>query len=395
LSEEPLRSSSSYISSLETADSPEGGSPLPTTKRADGTVAHVSGRKGWLVVLLLLLLALVPRLVLMVLLPPGSDVYYVDSEAARVMASGQNPYDHTFATIPPALATPGAAHVFAYLPFTAIPPALATPGATHIFAYLPFTVIYLVPFYLMGDIRFGLVVADMLIGYCIYSIGGGRRSAVASILFLFAPFSILLSTVYVSNLLIGVLFVSLFFVLEKRSRSRAGAVALGIALATSLLIWLVFPFVAYRYVRTGRWVLALLAASIAGIIVLPFVVATGPSNFVYEALTFQFTRPTLPLVSYIEPLGYNVNLALSAITLSLSHFALPGVLRVALVLLALPLCMKRATDHAGMMLQASLFASAAIFVLPNNLFWAYAELPVVTFLLFIASKGNLVKKSSA
>jgi hypothetical protein len=338
-----------------------GENPLTTT---DESVAHGSGRRRWFIPLLLLLsLAVVPRVVLMILLPPGSDVYYVDSEAALALSTGQNPYDHTFTTIPLALATPGAAHIF---------------------AYLPFTVIYLVPFYLMGDVRFGLVVADVLIGYCIYSIGGRWRT-VASAVFLFAPFSILLSTVYVNNLLIGALFVSLFFVLEKRSGGRAGAFSLGIALATSLLIWLVFPFVAYRYIRTGRWVLALLAASVAGIIMLPFVAATGPSTFVYQILTFQFTRPTLPLVSYIEPIGYNINPALSAITLSLFHFALPGVLRVALVLLALPLCMKRATDQAAMMLQASLFATVAIFVLPNNLFWAYAELPIVTFLLFVAS----------
>jgi hypothetical protein len=246
----------------------------------------------------------------------------------------------------------------------------------------------------MGDIRFGLVLGDLLVGFCIYSLRGRWRT-IATAVFLFAPFSILLSTVYTNNLLIGVLFVSLFSVLEEKkkgSRGHAGAVSLGIALAANQLIWFVFPFVAYRYVLSGRWVLALLAASVAGLVMLPFVVATGASNFVYETLTFQFIRPTLPLVSYIEPTGYNVNLALNAITLSLFHFALPGALRVALVLVALLFCLKRATtDQVRMMLlQASLFATVAIFVLPNNLFWAYVELPIVTFLLFLASSGENV-----
>src|SRR6266852_907310 len=97
--------------------------PLTT----DDPAGHAPGRNGWLVPLLLVVLAMVPRLALLLILSPASDVFYVDREAARVLIAGNNPYDHTFTTIPPALATSGAAHVFAYLPFTAI---------------------YLVPFYL-------------------------------------------------------------------------------------------------------------------------------------------------------------------------------------------------------------------------------------------------------
>ena len=79
-------------------------------------------------------MAVAARLVLILLVPPTTDVYYYDAQAAEALIAGSSPYAHTFTGIPPRLVTPGAANVFAYLPFTAL---------------------YLVPFRLLGDVRFG------------------------------------------------------------------------------------------------------------------------------------------------------------------------------------------------------------------------------------------------
>ena len=74
-----------------------------------------------------LALALVVRVVFVVVVPPSSDVYYYLTEGVQALLRSMNPYNYTF---------------------TGIPAALVTPGAEHVFAYLPFTLDYLAPFYI-------------------------------------------------------------------------------------------------------------------------------------------------------------------------------------------------------------------------------------------------------
>ncbi|MDA4118893.1 MAG: hypothetical protein OK455_11200, partial [Thaumarchaeota archaeon] len=115
----------------------------------------------------ILAIAVAVRIYVVVAFPPVTDVYYYDTQAAQLILHGVSPYGHSFAGIPPSLATPGAQDVFAYLPFTAI---------------------YFVPFYLLGDVRFGAIAADVIIGLCLFQFQK-RWSMVAAAIFLLIPFS--------------------------------------------------------------------------------------------------------------------------------------------------------------------------------------------------------------
>lgn len=95
------------------------------------------------------LLAASIRLILIYLLSPITDGFYFTTESVSCILSLKNPYNHTFTTIPSNLITKGSESVFAYLPFVPI---------------------FSILFYLLGDIRYGFILCDILIGYTIYRI---------------------------------------------------------------------------------------------------------------------------------------------------------------------------------------------------------------------------------
>ncbi len=235
--------------------------------------------------------AVVVRVVMILLLPPMTDVFYFDREAAQVLLAGTNPYNHTF---------------------TAVPSSLETPGAAGVFAYLPLTLLYLVPFYLIGDIRLGFIFADVVIGLLLF-LQGGKWSFLASVVYLLIPFTIVLSTIYVNDLVVAALLFSVFAALEKSGRTTAGSVSLGVAMATNQLAWLVFPFIAYWYIRSGRKTSLLVMILTAAVFITPFLV-WSPGSFFYSTLVFQFSRPALSLLSKSTALGYNVNFSLDEIS---------------------------------------------------------------------------------
>jgi len=91
------------------------------------------------------------RLILVFLITPITDAYYVTTESVSCLLSLKNPYNYTF---------------------TSVPSELMTKGGETVFAYLPFVTIFSIPFYLLGDIRYGFIVCDLIIGYVIYKING-------------------------------------------------------------------------------------------------------------------------------------------------------------------------------------------------------------------------------
>jgi len=207
----------------------------------------------------------------MLFLPPMTDVFYFDREAAGTLVAGANPYSHTF---------------------TSVPASLATPGASGVFAYLPSTLLYLVPFYLMGDIRLGFVLADVVVGLLL-SMQGGRWSLLAAAVYLMIPFTVVLSTIYLNNLLVAALFFSIFAALERRGRTTAGSVSLGFAMAASQLAWLVLPFAAYWYVRSGRRTSLLVMTLAAAVLVVPFLVWSPGGSSTARSLFSSRGQPSL------------------------------------------------------------------------------------------------------
>jgi hypothetical protein len=314
--------------------------------------------------------ALAARVYSVLSLAPGSDVYYYDTQAAQLILQGIDPYGHLF---------------------TGIPPQLATPGAQDVFAYLPFTALYLVPFYLLGDVRLGAVAADMIIGLCLFQFGR-KWSLPMSALFLLAPL-----TYYTNDATIATAFVAISLALDSRGRKLMSSVSLGIALATSLFVWLALPFFAYRYVRRGdlRHLSVALAAFAA--ISLPFF-AAAPWPFLYDVLLFQFGRAAPGLVTAGGSFGITLNPSMSGFMTTLVGQPAPLILRggVALAILAI-LLLARSPSAGGinegrggrgldswMLLRSSLFVAAAVFVIPAVFFFAYAEFPIVLFLCWLA-----------
>ncbi len=304
-------------------------------------------------------------------LPPATDIYYYDTQAAELVLRGVDPYGHLF---------------------TGIPAALATPGAENVFAYLPFTAVYYVPFYLLGDIRFGSIAADMVIGLCLFQFSK-RWSLAASALFLLVPFS----TYYINDSVPAIALLMVSIALEGRGRKPLSSIALGIALATSMIVWLVVPFYVYRYAKGRDMRFFLLSLTAFAAISIPFF-AADPSDFVYDVLLFQFGRSTPGLVVHGGPFGLMLNPSLTGMFVTLTGQPAPLYLRAAIALLLLAICLflRRApkggmngpsggeSPLTSMLLRSSVFVTAAILVLPSVFFFIYAEFPIVLFLTWLA-----------
>jgi len=307
-----------------------------------------------------MLVAFAVRLAAVAWLSPASDVYYYLSEADRVLLSGGNPYQHLY---------------------TGIPPGLATPGAEHVFAYLPFTVVYLVPFYLAGDIRFGLIASDLIIGSCLY-LYGGRWHRAAALMYLFLPFDVLFSTYYANVTLIAMAGIALFLLLESRGRGRLGAAAFGLALATVQFTLLLVPLFLVYYARRGRWEEMVIAAAVSAALIVPFLLISP--SFVNETLLFQFQRPAAPLLASGGPVGFLFNPSLDAVITSLTGNGAPIYLKAAAEAILVAVLV-RVTDLSNFARNSTLLVLGSVFVLPNDFFWSYLELPFVLALFWLSA----------
>lgn len=312
----------------------------------------------------ILLSALLLRVGAALAFSPQSDVYYYLTESVKTFLSGMNPYLHTY---------------------TSVPPALATPGAADVFAYLPFTFLYLIPFYLLGDIRVGFIVADLVVGACLYLYGGRWRALAASV-FLFLPFTTVFSVVYLNASLLAMPFIALFFLLESRGRGSWASFSFGVALAASQFSVLILPFF-ILYARGRRWTEPMAAVIVGLAIVLPFLLLS-PSTFLSETVSFQFGRSVSPLFQTGGPFGFSVNPSLSGFTSRAFGVAAPVYLKAAIELVALvPLA--RVRDLPSLARNSTLFVLLSAFVLPNDFFWAYLELPFMLALFWLPAAGSV------
>jgi len=305
-------------------------------------------------------LAIVVRLYLIGAVAPASDVFYYDREAVQYILAGLSPYGQAYSA----------------------PAPLATPGAQNVFAWFPFTAVYLVPFQALGTVRFGPVFADALIGATIFQFSR-RFSLASSAFYLLAPFTIVLSSYYMNNAIFGVAFLALSVALESRGKGSLAALSLGLALATTLLAWLYVPFYLFDQLRGRRWKGPLLALLVPVAVSLPFVVQDSGS-FVYDVLLFQFTRPPLSLVTTGGVFGFGMNPSLSALTIFATGQLIPAYLRGVAVLVLLGALLFRSRGNGTSLARASVFAAVALFILPGDLFFAYLELPLVLFLLWLS-----------
>jgi len=180
------------------------------------------------------------------------------------------------------------------------------------------------------------------------------------------------------------LFIALFFAFERKGKGLLGASCFGVALASIQFSWFIFPFVAYYYLRDRRWKEPLAIVGVAAMIIAPYF-AANPSAFVYDTIYFQFVRPTAAVVSYLGPFGYYVNLALNAFLLSSLHLSLPFYARALIVGALLPLFIYKVRGSRKLALYSGAFLLISIFVLSNDFFISYTELPLVLLLFYMTS----------
>ena len=291
-----------------------------------------------------------------------TDVSYYDAQAVQYLLRGVDPYG-AYYSAPSALATPGAAEVFAYLPgiFSFIAPA----GA-------------------LGTTTLGMVASDLVAALSIRLLG--PKGALPSLAYFLFPPVVLFSTYFVNASLPAIAFVAAAVAAEARGRPSASGIFWGLAFGSSVEAWLAFPFLAAFSLRRGRAFPPLLAVLTAAAVVLPFL-AWSPAAFVQDTLLFQFQRSPVPFL-YSGPFGLSLNPSLQGIFVSLGSAA-PLALRGLLVLVALGALLWHFDGSLrGLALRSGCFSALSLFLLPGVAFWSYFELPLMLLAAWYALGGG-------
>lgn len=277
--------------------------------------------------------------------PPNGpvDVYYVDGWAAHSVLELSSPYSQNY-SIPAA--------------------------GTGIFVYLPFVPIYYAPFYLMGDIRYGNVFADVLVMISLYSIASKfftKHKVYASLLYALLPPSIWLTSVSSTNMMIGIAMLAVSFALIMNERFLLGSLFFGIAIATNQFVILTIPLVAYHFWKKRKLLQLFVAGVSALLIILPFFLL-DPARFSYGVLSFQFERP----------LQANGSFSLYSTLYALLGYKLETWIRVTIVaiLSVITLAWFTGNERIRFLPSVILLLSIGAFVLPVNGFWNYFLLPL-------------------
>jgi hypothetical protein len=235
-----------------------------------------------------------------------------------------------------------------------------------VFAYLPVVPIFYAPFYLLGDIRYGNIAADILIMIAAYWIAGSlnpKTSAYAPLLYALLPASLWLTSVSSTNIMIGAAFLTLSMAALLRRHYAVAAGLLGVALATNQLVLLALPVIGLYYWRIRRLSNFVPAFGVAAFIVVPFYI-WSPRSFAYDTLVFQITRP-------FQTNGY---FGLFGLVYSLTGYSLSVYLRFALFFSCLASCLVFLwfrENKKTILISAGFVLLAGPFFLPVDGFWNY------------------------
>jgi hypothetical protein len=161
----------------------------------------------------------------------------------------------------------------------------------NILQYPPVMVLYYIPFYLMGDIRYGNLLADIVIYFLILSYFKGRDfESKFAYLFLFNGLNIISNYIYGGNDIVAGLFVGIaIYFLNKRE--KMSAVSYGISLVTKQLSILLLPYFILKARKKIRFLLIIFL--VAALILLPF-----SPQVIYDTILEIFYR-RVPLLSYL------------------------------------------------------------------------------------------------
>lgn len=308
------------------------------------------------------------RLILMFFISPITDAYYFTSEGVSCLLSLKNPYEHTFTTIPLELLTKGGQSVFAYLPFVPI---------------------FSIPFYLLGDVRYGFILCDLLIGYAIYRINedGRRKALTASLIYLFFPATVAWAvwTGVNTNIGVALLMLSLIF-LQRKDEVKAG-VFFGLSLAATQFSLVLVPFLIFYSLKNNLRRFFPYSIAVCGLIVMPFLLS-NVRGMIDDALLFNLTRETLPVFAMSSFPHAEFNLSINAFLSAFFGFTLPLLLRIAILLPVLVLLVKGCKDFHRTVSRAFTFSTLFLFVLLNNFLVNYLILTLSLALILRTSGAN-------
>jgi hypothetical protein len=278
------------------------------------------------------------------------DIYYVDVEAAKLLLHFRDPYLFSSYTN----------HY----------------GAVVTFAYLPLIPAYFAPFVLLGsDIRYGSILADVVIAIALYFIGrsllgqkysGSWISFSGSIVFAIMPLSIYLTSVTGSNQMIGPMFLIIALAALLEGVWLVAGIFLGLALASNQFILLVFPVILIYCLRNRDLRTVFISILVACAIVVPFLIHS-PSKFLYDVVLFQFQRPV----------QHNGIWSLYGLVYAISGFQIRTYWRAAIFLVTAGIATYMfSNSKRNILIGIALVSGLASIVLPIDGFWNYFLFPI-------------------
>ena len=324
---------------------------------------------------LTLILGAALRIVLILLVAPITDGYYFTTESARHLLNFVNPYTHTFTDIPANLITKGSEQAFAYLPLVAV-----------------YSTVFQL---LLGDIRYGLTVADLLVAYSIHHIilnnrgQSPRRATLLSAAYLLSPLTVLWTGWTGVNTVIGIAFLMLSFTFLYEDRQKWAGATFGLSLAALQLSWILVPtlFVySLRRDRDGSRDRARQFIPYAGVacavVMLPFLVSS-PHDMISDVLLFHLARDTTPIFKMVTFPNAEINISLNAILNTLHIATLPLYAKMIILAPALVLALRHSTTLENTIRGSLVFSTIFLFVLPNNFLINYLLLPIPLLLIVL------------
>lgn len=333
---------------------------------------------------LTLILGAALRIILMLLVAPITDGYYFTTESASHLLSLVNPYNHTF---------------------TDIPANLLTKGSEQAFAYLPLVAVYSSAFQLLlGDIRYGLTVADIIIAISIHHINQNnrgqspRRATLLSAAYLLSPLTVLWTSWTGVNTCIGVAFLMLSLTFLYENREKWAGATFGLSLAALQLSWILVPTLFVHSLhrdrnggrgRARRFILYTIVACAS--VMLPFLVSS-PRDLINDVLVFHLARDPTPLFKMVAFPNAEINISLNALLNTLHLATLPLFAKILILAPALVLVLRRSNTLENTIRGSLVFSTIFLFVLPNNLLINYLLLPIPLLLIVLLPSVTAQRK---
>jgi hypothetical protein len=215
---------------------------------------------------------------------PPIDVNVFETDGVRALLHGQNPYDR--ATTHLDVSAPGQ---------NFYGPGISVNGRVHVgVPYPPLTLLWILPGYLAGDIRYSFLLAILLTAYLCLRLDPGPNGFAAALLLLFVPETFFVLTMsWTEPLMLVTLAATL---LSARKAPNLLPLALGAFLASKQYSLLAVPL-ALLLLPEFSWKqylsLVLRSGTVAAIVNLPFAVWDA-RGFWWSLVTFQVAAPMRP-----------------------------------------------------------------------------------------------------